>query len=173
MKTLTRSTAAALGVAILLSGCAQPGPYGSAAPGTGIDGFGANKATAGTVLGGVVGGLAGSRFGGGSGKLVAVGVGTLLGAALGNMAGKSLDRADQAYVQRAEQQAYAAPMGETIRWNNPQTGNSGTYTPVRDGYAPSGQYCREYQTTVVIGGQPQNASGVACQQPDGSWRIQG
>jgi surface antigen len=171
MKTLTRSTAAALGLAILVSGCAAPGagPYDTGY-GTG-GGINANKQTAGTVLGGVVGGLAGSRFGGGAGKLISVGVGTLLGAALGNMAGQSLDRADQTYAQRAEQQAYGAPVGQTIRWNNPESGNSGAYTPIRDGYSQSGDYCREYQTTVSVGGRLQEMYGTTCRQPDGTWRI--
>lgn len=35
----------------------------------------------------------------------------------------------------------------------------------------SGQVCREYQTTVVIGGVQQPGYGTACQQPDGSWRV--
>jgi surface antigen len=31
--------------------------------------------------------------------------------------------------------------------------------------------CREFTGTVTIGGQPQQAYGNACQQPDGTWRI--
>ena len=31
--------------------------------------------------------------------------------------------------------------------------------------------CREYQTTINIGGRPQQAVGMTCRQPDGSWRI--
>src|SRR5258705_13201104 len=31
--------------------------------------------------------------------------------------------------------------------------------------------CREFTTTVTVGGQPQQAFGQACQQPDGSWQI--
>jgi hypothetical protein len=31
--------------------------------------------------------------------------------------------------------------------------------------------CREYQTQIMVGGQPQQAVGVTCRQPDGSWRI--
>jgi hypothetical protein len=31
--------------------------------------------------------------------------------------------------------------------------------------------CREFTTTITIDGQPQQASGLACQQPDNSWRI--
>ena len=32
--------------------------------------------------------------------------------------------------------------------------------------------CREFTQTVIIGGQPRQASGKACPQPDGTWRIQ-
>ena len=35
----------------------------------------------------------------------------------------------------------------------------------------NGPYCREFQTTVVIDGQPQSAHGTACQQPDGTWAV--
>jgi hypothetical protein len=31
--------------------------------------------------------------------------------------------------------------------------------------------CREYTTNVEVAGQPQQGYGVACQQPDGTWRI--
>ena len=34
-----------------------------------------------------------------------------------------------------------------------------------------GRYCREYQSTVVVAGQPQPIFGTACLQPDGVWRI--
>ena len=32
-------------------------------------------------------------------------------------------------------------------------------------------YCRQYQGTVVVDGATQPSSGVACKQPNGSWRI--
>jgi hypothetical protein len=32
-------------------------------------------------------------------------------------------------------------------------------------------YCREYQSTMTVGGQQIASYGTACQQPDGSWRI--
>ena len=35
----------------------------------------------------------------------------------------------------------------------------------------SGQLCREYQTTVNVGGRQRNAYGTACLQPDGDWRV--
>ncbi|NCC22890.1 MAG: glycine zipper 2TM domain-containing protein [Alphaproteobacteria bacterium] len=130
-----------------------------------------NKQVVGTGAGAVLGGLAGSQVGSGSGRLWATGAGVLAGALLGSEVGKSLDRADLAYANRANQQAYTAPLGETIAWNNPDSGNRGTVTPVRDGYSTAGRYCREYQQEVYVGGKRESAYGTACQQPDGSWEI--
>lgn len=129
------------------------------------------KATGGAVLGGLGGALLGSMIGGGTGKLVAVGVGTLAGAMIGQSVGKSLDAADRAQIDRAEKTATTAPIGQTIAWNNPQSGNSGTITPVRDGNHRDGRYCREFQQTIEVGGKLEKGYGTACRQPDGSWQI--
>jgi hypothetical protein len=39
--------------------------------------------------------------------------------------------------------------------------------------APTGgnQYCREYTSTAMVDGKPQETVGTACQGPDGRWRI--
>jgi surface antigen len=130
------------------------------------------KQTAGTVIGGVAGAVLGSRVGGGSGRLIATAVGTLAGAMIGSEIGRSLDRADQLAMTQAEQRAHTAPIGEKVVWNNPDSGNSGYVTPIRDGRSSqTNAYCREYQTTVVIDGREQSAFGTACQQPDGSWKV--
>lgn len=129
------------------------------------------KQSAGAVLGGVGGAVLGSQFGGGTGQIAATAAGTLLGAFLGSQVGASLDRADQQYAMQAQSQAYQAPVGETITWNNPQSGNYGSFTPVRDGRTQTGSYCREYRTTVTIEGRYETAYGTACQQPDGTWRV--
>ncbi len=130
------------------------------------------KQTVGTLGGAAAGGLLGAQIGGGRGQLAAVAAGTLLGAFLGSELGKSLDRADQLAAQQAATQAHTAPMNQTVAWNNPDSGHSGTVTPVRDGTnTQTGAYCREYQTTIVVGGQTEQAHGTACQQPDGSWKV--
>ena len=131
------------------------------------------KETAGTLLGAAGGALLGAQFGGGSGQVLAGIAGGLAGAYLGNQIGRSLDRADQAYAEQASNRALEAPVGQTITWNNPDSGNSGTYTPTRDGTDANGNFCREFQTTVTIGGKVEQAYGTACQQPDGSWRVAG
>lgn len=135
-----------------------------------FDGMG-NKQLIGGGSGAVIGGILGSKVGKGSGAAWGTGAGVLLGALLGSEIGASLDNADRAYAAQANNQALAAPIGESIAWNNPNSGNYGTITPTRDGYSQSGRYCREYQQTVNVGGRQQSAYGTACRQPDGSWEI--
>ncbi len=130
-----------------------------------------NKQLIGGGTGAVLGGLAGSQIGGGSGRLWATGAGVLLGALAGSEIGSSLDKADAAYAQQANNRAYTAPIGETIRWNNPDSGNYGTITPTRSGTDNGGRICREYQQTINVGGKSQSGYGTACQQSDGSWKI--
>ncbi|MGB0551421.1 MAG: RT0821/Lpp0805 family surface protein [Alphaproteobacteria bacterium] len=126
----------------------------------------------GTVIGAGLGALAGSQIGGGKGKMAAAAIGALLGAFAGNEIGKSLDKADHIALENAGEQARTAPMGKTIDWSNPKSGNSGTVTPVREGrHTGSGNYCREFKQTVTIDGRTKEAFGVACRQPDGSWKI--
>ncbi len=130
-----------------------------------------NKQMIGTGSGAVIGGLLGSQVGGGSGKYVGVGVGTLLGALIGSEIGQSLDKADLAYANRAQSQAYSAPVGQSISWNNPESGNYGTITPTRDGQSSSGRYCREFSQTIYVEGRQQTGYGTACQNQDGTWQI--
>jgi len=82
-----------------------------------------NKETLGTVIGGVAGALLGSRVGSGKGQLAAVAIGALAGAWIGNTIGSSLDEADQAAVKDESAKALeTAQDGQTIAWNNPDSG---------------------------------------------------
>lgn len=159
-----RKVAVALTVVLALGACAQ----GGGGPGE----FGANKTTAGGILGGVGGAVAGAQFGKGTGQLAATALGTILGAFVGSSAGASLDRADANYANQAGHRAFeTAPSGQSVAWANPDNGHRGTITPAPAYQTSSGQYCREYSQTVVVGGQQQQSYGTACRQPDGSWRI--
>jgi surface antigen len=151
--------AAAMASALALSGCANDGRGG--------------KETAGTLIGAGLGAWAGSAIGKGSGNAVAIAAGTLIGAAVGNSIGKSMDDVDRMRLREAEQRAYSAPIGETIVWENPKSGNYGRVTPVREGRSTGGRYCREFQSEITVGGKRENGHGTACQEPDGSWRITG
>lgn len=128
---------------------------------------------AGTFLGAIGGALLGAQVGGGKGQIAAAAVGTLLGAALGARVGQSMDRADMAYYNKASQKALETlPAGQTLPWSNPSSNVSGTVTPSDYYQTASGTYCREYTQTINIGGQMEEGYGVACRQPDGSWKIQ-
>ncbi len=153
----TTRIAIALAAALSLAACAnQGGP----------------KQNVGTLIGAGLGGLAGSQIGKGKGQLAAVGAGVLLGGLLGSEVGKTLDRADQVYAERnAQQTLESAPSGSSSSWDNPDSGNSGTFTPVRTYQSAQGQACREYQTTVTIGGRTETAYGTACRESDGSWKL--
>lgn len=144
--------------ASMLQACSGPG--------------GMNKQGSGTLIGGSAGALLGSQFGGGKGKLVAVGAGALLGAILGNQIGAGLDEQDRRLAELTSQRALeASPSGSSVEWRNPDNGNYGYVTPNKTFRNSSGQYCREYTQTVVIGGKQQKAYGTACRQPDGQWQV--
>lgn len=146
--------------ALLLSACQNNG-----------QGPDMNKQNIGTVLGGIGGAVLGAQFGKGTGQLVGVAAGALAGAYLGNQIGSSLDKADKAAMENASNQATTAPIGQPISWRNPDSGNSGTVTPTREGTAKDGSYCREFQQSVTVGGKSEQAYGTACRQPDGSWKV--
>ena len=61
------------------------------------------------------------------------------------------------------------PVDEPVPWVNPDTGNGGTFTPTAT-YQDSGNVCREYTVAATIGGRDEQVWGIACRQPDGSWR---
>lgn len=157
-------TLAALMATLSLGACAQPGEQNAWGMG--------NKQTVGVLGGAVIGGTLGSKVGKGSGKGWMTGVGTLLGALAGSEIGRSLDQADRMYAQQAWDRAHTAPVGQTVRWNNPDSGHYGTYTPIREGRSAStGGVCREYKQSIFIGGQAQTAVGTACQNSDGTWTM--
>jgi len=134
---------------------------------------GINKQQVGAVSGAVVGGLLGSKVGGGSGQLWATGAGAVIGGLIGSNIGQSLDRADMNYLNSANQRAHSAPVGESVSWNNPDSGNYGTVTPTREGNSTAGRYCREYEQEIFVAGQRETAVGTACQNNDGTWEIIG
>lgn len=134
---------------------------------------GGENQQAGTILGALAGGLAGAQFGEGNGQLAMVGIGTLIGAAVGGEIGRSMDAVDRRLMaQTTEHALNDARSNTTTSWRNPDTGHYGSVTPLNVTQPRREVYCREYQQTVTVGRQTQNAYGTACRQPDGSWKIQ-
>ena len=161
-----RTWISGLVIAIMVAGCAQQGPHGHRSGGV-------NKQDVGTLLGAIGGAAVGSNVGKGKGRIVGIAAGTLLGAALGNSIGSSLDQADLMYHHNTAQNALeTGRSGSAMTWRNPDSGHYGTVTPVNVVQNDSGQYCREYTQTITVGGKQEEGYGMACRQPDGSWKIQ-
>lgn len=142
--------------ALLLAGCETTG-----GPRT--------KTAVGGLGGAAAGGLLAAVAGGGATGIAA---GTIIGGLVGGLVGDRLDAADRKQMNQSTQSALeTAPAGQAVAWRNPDNGHSGAITPTRTYQVASGDYCREFQQTVSIDGQEQNAYGQACRQPDGSWKI--
>ncbi len=141
----------------LLAGCA---------PATGP------KQQTGALLGAGTGALLGAQFGHGHGRLAAVAIGTLAGAMFGQEIGRSLDQADKLAMQQSTQNGLERyRTQESSDWVNPDTGHSGTLTPIKTYRTAQNEYCREYLQTVVIGGEESRAYGTACREVDGNWKV--
>lgn len=133
---------------------------------------GREKETLGTLAGAAIGGLLGSKIGGGKGAMAAIAAGTLAGAWAGSEIGKSLDKADKQYAQRTTQDALEYnKVQQTSTWRNPDSGNSGTVTPVNTYRTSEGADCREFETSIYVDGEQAKGTGTACRQSDGTWKI--
>ena len=133
-----------------------------------------NKATTGAALGAIAGTALAYGLAKDSGKkdlwLIA---GAAAGGLVGNAIGAQLDERDKLLLGQTFQNTLEnAPTNQAGSWNNPNTGNSGSVTPTATHLSANEQPCREFTTTVNIGGQPQQGYGTACRQNDGSWKIQ-
>lgn len=63
------------------------------------------------------------------------------------------------------------PTSRAADWINPDTKHAGAVVPVRSFSNSQGLPCREFITTITIGGEQQQGYGTACRQPDGTWQI--
>lgn len=122
---------------------------------------------AGMIIGGALGGLLGNQVGDGGGRTAAIIVGTLAGASIGGNIGRSMDDVDQ---MKTAHSLETVRTGVPSSWQNPDTGNRYTVTPVRTYDTASGP-CREYTIDAMIGGRIEKVYGTACRQPDGTWRT--
>ncbi len=181
-----RTVVIGMSVAVFLAGCTsepqraayqQPGyPPPPPQPRSYTLGDSCGELGWGKVLGGALGGAAGgaivSNIARGSGSGVATAAGVIGGMLLGGFAGSNIDKVNCQNARAAQQQALApsTPIGQTIKWNDPQSGANGSFTPTREGRSPNGEYCREYTQTIIIGGEQKQGVGRACQQPDGTWK---
>lgn len=122
----------------------------------------------GTVIGGVLGGILGSNIGKGKGKTLATIAGVIVGGVVGNKVSSSMNEQDR-YC--AGQALGHAQDNQAVAWTNPDTHQQYTVTPQRTYTQNNGQQCRDYTSNVVINGHNEKATGTACKDHDGNWKI--
>ena len=131
-------------------------------------GFG-QKAQVGAAAGAAGGGLLAAAVGA---SPVGLAAGVILGGIAGGALGNYLDNKDKEEALKAQQQALANnKAGQSTTWTNPNTGNTGTYTPQNTYTTKDGLTCRDYSQTVTIDGKQETATGTACKMADGTWRV--
>lgn len=143
----------------LLAGCATKGQTGAAVGGL-------TGAALGAAVGAAIGGRTGAAIGGAAGA----GVGVALGALIGNR----LDARDKAAREAAVRDSLdSTSANRAIAWVNPDTGNSGTLTPVTTSPRRDLQQgCREFEETFTREGNTYTKMSRACLRPDGTWAMQ-
>ena len=162
LRTVTRLVSVVM-VAVLLASCAAMDQVGDTVKDN-------PKAVLGSLIGGAAGAGIAAAAGGGTGAMLGAGLGGML---IGGFIGNRLDARDKRMASEAAQKAFENNRsGQTSVWNNPDSGHSGTITPTRTTQLANGQYCREYNQTITVGGEQHQAYGTACRQADGTWKIQ-
>lgn len=139
---------------------------------TGLSACQTNKQTIGSVIGAGAGVAVGSTIGAGGGRTAAMIAGGVLGALIGSEIGRTMDENDRLRASQTTQYALERGVsGQSTEWVNPDTGYSGYTTPEPAYFNDDGQRCREYTQAIEVDGRRETATGVACRQDDGTWRI--
>ncbi len=128
---------------------------------------------AGTLIGGVLGGIIGSKFGSGVGKSASIALGAGLGAIAGDEIARRLTERDRQMASATLDDALEnGEANKNSGWSNPESGNNGT-AKAGETYeqAKTGEDCRDFETTIFTNGGESTATGTACRNEDGSWKV--
>ncbi|MBO9667108.1 MAG: beta-sandwich domain-containing protein [Bdellovibrio sp.] len=134
----------------------------------------ADKSDIGTIIGGVIGGVVGSGVGKGNGNKAAIIIGAVAGSLIGNRLGREMDNSDRRALEEAQRRSLEGGMNQNCDWDGrnygSRTGARGRFTSTREGYnARTGEYCREYESSIYLQDRVETNRGIACQSRDGSW----
>lgn len=134
----------------------------------------AQKADVGSIIGGIIGGLAGNQVGGGNGRTAATIIGAIAGSMIGNKVGANMDENDRRAAAEAQRRCLEGGLNSNYDWDGrnygSRTGARGRITSSREGYNQyTGEYCREYRSTIYLNDRTEDTRGVACTRRDGSW----
>ena len=119
-----------------------------------------------TVLGGVIGGVIGSRAGSDDHRTVATIIGAVAGALIGKKIGREMDEADRSCIGHALE---VGKPGQVITWVNQESGVE--YQILLKADKQSNSKCREYTLIGIAGNEKSVRHSMACQDDPGVWNI--
>jgi len=132
-----------------------------------------NNQAGGLIIGAIAGGLLGNAITRGPSRGPGTVLGAIGGGALGAAIGGNLNCEDRDMAYRTYYSGFERGRPGRYDWRNPRTGAYG-YLEVRDYFRDRDGYrCARYTQTIYVGGRPEEASGVACKQPNGAWAFVG
>lgn len=134
----------------------------------------ADKEGDGTIIGAIVGGLAGNIIGGKKGKTERTVIGALLGAVIGNRIGNDMDKADRAELERASNDCFNGNAGRSVDWNGRKY--RGRVSTTREGSYRRGDggrvRCRDYRSEIYRGNEREIIEGTVCEGRNGWERTE-
>lgn len=99
-------------------------------------------------------------------------IGEVRDSRLGTQIGTSLSPDDLQAAKAAEYRALEyGRSDEEVRWQQGDGSDLRGTIELGRSYQVNRLDCRDYTNTLFIGGRPQVARGVACREPEGTWRI--
>jgi surface antigen len=127
----------------------------------------------GAIVGALAGGLLGNAISRGPQRGAGTAVGAILGGVVGGSIGNnSLNCEDRSYEIDTYYSGFEAGRPHArYDWRSPRSDAYG-YLEVQDYYQDRAGYrCANYTQQIYVHGRPELARGVACRQPDGTWRM--
>jgi surface antigen len=167
MDTQARRTRSTFGALLMLAGAATIPLAGceQLESQTGLNKSTQTGALGGAAFGGIVAALANANPAWIAASVV---LGGVAGGAIGNHLGR--EDAEQ-HASRNLNALDTLAEGQTERWSNSETGNSGSTTIHRVARNSDGSVCKEYTETVRTREETVTRDGRACRAPGGGWAV--
>jgi surface antigen len=83
------------------------------------------------------------------------------------LAGEDVRRSQSALALALDPEGRGVP----VNWDNPETGNKGSFRSVGDFFLSGNQLCRRFEADVAVGAQPVAYRGRACRTGPQNWAI--
>jgi surface antigen len=127
----------------------------------------------GLLLGAFTSSSAGTQAGNGHDRAATTAAGAVIGGIGSNEVGRQMSDRERRIAANAEYRALEyGRSGAPTAWDYPATSHRGSIVPGRP-YKKDHQYCRTYTHTINRGGPAETVKGIACREPNGTWRSVG